>query len=171
MTSLSKDFVHETIDAVLASVLSSSLCQHRDITLRRVVTSEDWVSLSSQSRTAIDDSTIISDGDCNNNGDDTDTVSRRNNIALSADTSPFYFGIQVLHNNIIVGFCTFHIAYSTWDGRMVYVDQLQHFEDEDNDSLLIYHVLAKIAIQIGALRLTWKVRTEYYTKYVSIMNI
>ena len=144
-------------------MVSSSLW-HRDITLRRVVTSEDWVSLSSQSCTAKD--STISDGDCNNNEDD--TVSRRN-TAFSADTSPFYFGIQVLmstcctdqnqpHNDKMVGFCTFYIAYSTWDGRMVYVDQLQHFEDEDNDSLL-YHVLAKIAIQIGSLRLSWKVRT------------
>ena len=92
-------------------------------------------------------------------------------IALSADKPPFYFGIQVLmsstctdqnqpHNDIMVGFCTFYIAYSTWDGRMLYVDELLDVEAA-GDSLLLYRVLAKIAIQTGCARLIWKVRTKY----------
>ena len=156
MTFLSVDFVHEAIDDILASVSTSSHRSPDDkdatLQLRRVVTFEDWNSLSSQTRS--------SDGD-----------ESKYNIALSADMPPFYFGIQIVstdtdtdtdqpENNKLIGFCTFYIAYSTWDGRMLYVDELLDVEAA-GDSLLLYRVLAKIAIQTGCARLIWKVRTKY----------
>lgn len=137
MPSLSVDFVNEAIDHVLASTCSASLHQSqnggKDLILRRVLTANDWDVLSSA----------------------VDTAS-----TLSADDSrpPFYFGFQVKarshEKDELIGFCTFYIAYSTWDGRMLYVD---YMSDTNGCSTLQYRVLAKIAIRIGCTRLTWKV--------------
>ena len=142
--SLSEDFIHRTIDNVIASehsIMSSdgSPC-HKSITLRRTTTPSDWNSLLSS---------LSSDEEYGTN-------------VLSVDfRTSFYFGIGVWSSDThqpgekLLGFCTFYMAYSTWDGRMLYVDQIN---TETDGSLLLYRVMAKIATEIGSTRLTWKVR-------------
>ena len=56
--------------------------------------------------------------------------------------------------NVLVGFCTFYIAYSTWDGRFLYADQIQ---PESDGSLKLYRFMAQVSQAIGCTRLTWKV--------------
>ncbi len=133
-TSLSEEAVHEAIDNVLASEAS-------DVVLRRATESRDWNSIMSIADPAKE------------NG----TQETRN---LSAEVrTPFYFGIQALNGKgTLIGFCTFYIAYSTWDGRMLYADQIQ---PESDGSLLLYHIMAKISTEIGCSRFTWKVRNYW----------
>jgi hypothetical protein len=97
---------------------------------------------------------------------------------------PFYFGIEATTKggaaheeaaSAVVAFVTFYIAYSTWDGRMTYVDDLVVVEDGgtgfdhgsdgtpqkydfDGLKVTLYRLLAKISVSIGCDRLTWKVR-------------
>jgi len=123
-TSLSEDSVHRAIDMVLATSDSS------DVLLRRADISKEQNSM-------------LSLVDPTNQND-----------ANIHPCTPFYFGIQALSSdNSLVGFCTFYIAYSTWDGRMLYADQIH---PELNGSLLFYRIMAKIATEIGCSRFTWK---------------
>eukprot|EP00533_Pseudo-nitzschia_delicatissima_P011906 CAMPEP_0197261756 /NCGR_PEP_ID=MMETSP1432-20130617/139_1 /TAXON_ID=44447 /ORGANISM="Pseudo-nitzschia delicatissima, Strain UNC1205" /LENGTH=373 /DNA_ID=CAMNT_0042726041 /DNA_START=93 /DNA_END=1214 /DNA_ORIENTATION=- len=123
-TSLSEDSVHQAIDKVLAASESS------DVLLRRADMSKEQNSMLS-----LLDPTNQNDGN------------------LRART-PFYFGIQAMsRENVLVGFCTFYIAYSTWDGRMLYADQIH---PEKYGRLLFYRIMAKIATEIGCSRFTWK---------------
>lgn len=148
--SLSVDFVHRTIDKVLASESSISpngLPHNRDVILRRTTTQCLRDSLSS-SRSSSDSA----------ERNDSDEESR--DVVVSVDfRTPFYFGIKAMTSGRyqseekLVGFCTFYIAYSTWDGRMLYVDQIN---TETDGSILFYRVMAKIATEIGCARFTWK---------------
>jgi len=56
---------------------------------------------------------------------------------------------------------TFYLAYSTWDGRVLYLDHRGVSERHDNNSRntlaqLIRLVLCKIAIQLDCCRFTWQ---------------
>jgi hypothetical protein len=85
---------------------------------------------------------------------------------------PFYFGIQASQRGqqtrdgdpgLLVAFCTFYLAYSTWDGRTLNVDQFLVLESNDCSSqevVALYQNLAKIAVQLQCTRLSWKVRTH-----------
>jgi len=147
---LSVDFVDQTIDSVIASegeISSDESPDNGNVILRRTETSDDWNSLLSS--LCLSDPSIESESD-EESGD----------MEFSADLrTPFYFGIQALSSEPnqpgekLVGFCTFYIAYSTWDGRMLYVDRIN---TESEGSLLLYRVMAKIAIETGCGRFTWK---------------
>ena len=146
---LSAEFIHTIIDNVLASQRSISLSRssdHETLFLRRVKTSHEWNSLSYAlpKEKEIDDELRIA--------------------KFSADVrTPFYFGIQAVcydsvHNEEkLVGFCTFYIAYSTWDGRILYIDKINTEKDR---SPSLYQVVAKIATDLRCSRLTWKVRID-----------
>ena len=140
--SLSEDSVDRTIDAILASERWVSL-DGSPVILRRISELDEWKSLLQ--------SLSSSDGESKS--------SSSASVMSAVDfRTPFYFGIQALRSDpdgkVLVGFCTFYIAYSTWDGRMLYVDQI---DTEANGSLLLYRVMAKIARGIGCSRFTWKV--------------
>ena len=137
--SLSEDSVHRTIDTVLASERSDG-----DAILRRTTTPDDWNSIM-----CFSDQTKRSGTD-----EESGTI-----VSVPDVCTPFYFGIRALKSETdqtLVGFCTFYIAYSTWDGRMLYVDQIN---SEAAGSLLLYQIMAKIAKEIGCARFTWKVST------------
>ena len=77
-----------------------------------------------------------------------------NRVTLSS-SSPFH------------GLVTFYMAYSTWEGRMLYVDHLSIInpntsEDNKRDriadiELLVLQSLARIAIHLNCARLMWRV--------------
>jgi len=147
---LSVDFVDQTIDSVIASegeISSDESPDNGNVILRRTETADDWSSLLSS--LCLSDPSIESESD-----------EKSGDMEFSADLrTPFYFGIQALSSEPnqpgekLVGFCTFYIAYSTWDGRMLYVDRIN---TESEGSLLLYRVMAKIAIETGCGRFTWK---------------
>jgi hypothetical protein len=118
--------------------------RHKNITLHRTASPSDWNSLLSSLSSDEEYGTHV--------------------LSLDFRTS-FYFGIEVWSSETeqpgekLLGFCTFYAAYSTWDGRMLYVDQINA---ETDGSLLLYRVMAKIATEIGSTRLTWKVRIRCY---------
>ena len=149
MLSLSENSINATIDNVLASVCSSPSHQSREdkgIVLRRVVTADEWKSLLSSP---------LSFAAINNGLSDTKIY------------PPYYFGIQVVassdqqsqSDDRLLGFCTFYIAYSTWDGRILYVDEINR---EADGSQFLHQILAKIATRIGCARFAWKVRKCFF---------
>jgi hypothetical protein len=90
-------------------------------------------------------------------------------------TTPFFFGIigskQEDHDDVVdapddevtTTVCTFYLAYSTWDGRMFYVDQViaTGGSSSSKDFAALFRILAKIAVELKCARLTWKVRRVY----------
>lgn len=157
---LSTDFVHTIIDNVLASPRSISLSEDNEkILFCRVKTPHDWNSLS-HSLPPTDLSKRNKIGD------------ESGNATLSADVrTPFYFGIKavwydaVKHEEKLVGFCTFYIAYSSWDGRMLYVDQI-NIEKDCSPSL--YQIVAEIATGLCCHRFTWKQKEPPKWKITSV---
>ena len=110
---------------------------------------------------------------------------------------PLYFGIQILqtkqqktdaedrggkqqHDAVIVGFITFYIAYSTWDGRFIFVDHIRTSSNDDTGNeegdvaatlttisdeetlqtkmeVYLLQLVAKIAIELQCSRVTWTI--------------
>eukprot|EP00535_Pseudo-nitzschia_heimii_P005502 CAMPEP_0197186352 /NCGR_PEP_ID=MMETSP1423-20130617/13753_1 /TAXON_ID=476441 /ORGANISM="Pseudo-nitzschia heimii, Strain UNC1101" /LENGTH=417 /DNA_ID=CAMNT_0042637639 /DNA_START=84 /DNA_END=1337 /DNA_ORIENTATION=+ len=148
--SLSADSIHTIIDSTLASLPSISLSgssHHENLLLRRVKTPHDWNRVSYDLPRSHQSKRNEIEDHCGN-------------VVFSPDVrTPFYFGIQAVcsdssqHEEKLIGFCTFYIAYSTWDGRILYVDQ---FNMETDHKILLYRILAEIATQIHCERFTWK---------------
>ena len=129
--SLSEYSVIRAIDALLVS-----LPQDGDVRLCRTETPSDWSAVRSlyDPANTVETGSILSEPDVR---------------------TPFFFGVHALSgDNTLVGFCTFYIAYSTWDGRFLYADQIQ---PESEGGLLLYRFMAQVAHAIGCTRLTWKV--------------
>lgn len=151
MTSLTVDYVHEVIDRVLqltevqacplaTSKKSPISAGNTSLTWRRVAQPRDWVERGGSPK----------------------------DLSLS-HRIPFYFGIQASRHDEAdeecdeeppsTARCTFYLAYSTWDGRMLYVDQLSDSDSCSADVVMaFYRILAKIAVQLQCARLCWKVR-------------
>jgi hypothetical protein len=79
--------------------------------------------------------------------------------------TPWHFGL-VIHddadqNDDWIGLVTFNIAYSSWSGRILYLDQMQG-DGRLNDDVekLLLQLLAEIAISLDCARLTWRVRIK-----------
>lgn len=51
---------------------------------------------------------------------------------------------------------TFYVAYSTWDGRMLYLDQLGLEDGTDDLALVLRLVLSRLAVELGCQRFTWQ---------------
>jgi hypothetical protein len=87
-------------------------------------------------------------------------------------THPMRFGIiaqKNIHNNDsqLCGIVTFYIGYSTWDGRILYVDRLVtsgNSEERGMTEMSLLTTLAGIATSLNCTRLIWTVRL---TKYLS----
>ena len=78
---------------------------------------------------------------------------------------PLHFGLSlagVSSSQSRHGLVTFYMAYSTWEGRMLYVDHLSinsiNGDDKDQIELLILQALARIAVKLNCSRLMWRVR-------------
>jgi hypothetical protein len=79
------------------------------------------------------------------------------NLALAL---PLHSGIAINNASTgnLCGLVTFYIAYSSWDGRILYVDCLQCSEITDAVEILLLQTLAAVAIDLDCIRLTWRVR-------------
>ena len=64
------------------------------------------------------------------------------------------------------GLVTFYMAYSTWEGRMLYLDHLSIMKSSTSEEniaeieLLALQALARIAIHLNCKRLMWRVRSR-----------
>lgn len=168
-TSLTVEIVHEAIDRVLQAAVAD---KHGEISAassstrsswRRVVSTEDWQSIASIHMNQTNCKDLL----CSNKK----YRPFRSNI-------PFYFGIQA---PLLQGsFCTFYLAYSTWDGRMLNVDQLVMMTHHDeyrkqHETCCLYRLLARIAVHLQCARLSWKVksllRMHFFEYLMFLMSI
>ena len=82
--------------------------------------------------------------------------------ALGGGKIPYAFGIRGTSEGYLEAKCTCYLGYSTWDGRMLYVDHNIIIGSRDADipenERAAYQLLAKIAVRLGCARLSWKVR-------------
>ena len=97
---------------------------------------------------------------------DWETVLKDLKTDLDAETyletkTPWHLGLSLRDDNTkkIVGIITFHFAYSTWNGRILYVDCLQSSILDDETEVLLLRILANIAVNLDCARLTWRVST------------
>lgn len=67
---------------------------------------------------------------------------------------PLYYGIVFRSvDNAISGFAIFHLSFSTWDGRILYLNYLHPPVDSSRKEIL--QILAKIAASVECSRLTF----------------
>lgn len=73
--------------------------------------------------------------------------------------TPWHFGISVrnAHNNSIIGRVTFYVAYSSWSGRIIYIDRMDCKGLNDETEELLLRILADVALALDCVRLTWRV--------------
>ena len=82
--------------------------------------------------------------------------------AIDADVAsgsiPYFFGIGLFDDDSpssrVRGVVTVYMAYSTWDGRCLFVDRLDL--PDPGMEVTVLRPLAKIAINLGCARLNWK---------------
>lgn len=81
---------------------------------------------------------------------------------VDAHKTPWYFGIAIQNSGTkkAVGLITFYIAYSSWNGRILYVDRLDSNKDEKLDQSLL-QMLAQVARRFDCARLTWRVSRHW----------
>ncbi|KAG7357526.1 acyl-CoA N-acyltransferase [Nitzschia inconspicua] len=164
--SLTVEDVHQAIDE--CTLQSSTPSQ----TWRRIIQPEEWALAESISN-------------CNNPPRNNNNNNNNNDNDINdSKKPPFCFGIQSINplgdntlkasssanNQRPMIMCTFYLAYSTWDARMLYIDQVVvgdgfNVRNGDNDDCdcysseevgRLYRILAKIAIKLHCARLTWK---------------
>jgi hypothetical protein len=77
---------------------------------------------------------------------------------------PLYYGITLRSvDTTITGFAIFHLSFSTWDGRMLYLNYMHIPEDSLRQDFL--QILAKIATRVECSRLTWLHEFSMLTLY------
>ena len=109
-------------------------------TLRRATKDEDWQ--------------LLLRGDC------IDGSSSSSNI--SNMKTPWFFGIVVCdRESNKVGLITFYIAYSTWNGRVLYLDEItwekqNGMTDTTDIEQHLLRILASIAVDLNFARITWR---------------
>jgi GNAT superfamily N-acetyltransferase len=134
MTSLTVESVHQTIDDVLQQI-------------------SDYSSASTSHNSKI--------------------VSWCRVLSPSDESVPYAFGIEAstpVANSAdktekVIASWSCYLGYSTWDGRMLYVDRVSCDDENDNNDQMsknqmqtdhVYQILAKLAIDLGCARLSWK---------------
>ena len=66
-----------------------------------------------------------------------------------------YHGVTLARDGGVVGGATFYFAYSTWDGRILYVDKIEAKNNGDEEHIL--RLLGDVAVQLECQRLVWQV--------------
>jgi GNAT superfamily N-acetyltransferase len=89
-------------------------------------------------------------------------LSRLESIADGFESSPpLYHGLVLLQKNTrkenpaLAGFVICYLAYSTWQGRVLFLNKLHLEQSAENLLEPIMHVLANIAIRLECRRLVW----------------
>jgi hypothetical protein len=86
----------------------------------------------------------------------TKVVTLDESLCNGFSSPPLYYGIVLrgsIEHTTIVGFAIFHLSFSTWDGRVLYLNYLHLPVDSIQKEIL--QILAKIAMTIECSRLTW----------------
>lgn len=82
-----------------------------------------------------------------------------NSKEYSHGCTPWHFGLSIFdREGGLVGFVSFNVAYSSWSGRILYMDQI-HLDEgyfSDDVDVLLLRLLANLAIKWDCARLTWK---------------
>mmetsp|Transcript_110899 Transcript_110899/g.320514 ORF Transcript_110899/g.320514 Transcript_110899/m.320514 type:complete len:373 (+) Transcript_110899:141-1259(+) len=79
-----------------------------------------------------------------------------------SNKTPWHFGLALRqHDNSnqvskVLGCLTFYIAYSSWSGRILYVDRLECKGLSDEAEMLLMRMLAEVALSLNCARLTWR---------------
>ena len=75
--------------------------------------------------------------------------------------TPLFFAIRAenAETETTLWEVSFYFAYSTWDGKILYIDQLKKNDTEEGESESVWwhHCLARIAVRLHCTRLTWRV--------------
>jgi hypothetical protein len=170
-SSLTVDEVNAIIDRVLESSSQKTRVDNESSSLEapvrsswtwhRVIEKDEWEDIHNVYR--------------RKSGGSRTTCSLEHTTPFFFDTTPFFFGIigskQEDHDDVVdapddevtTTICTFYLAYSTWAGRMFYVDQViaTGGGSSSKDFAALFRILAKIAVELKCGRLTWKVRRVY----------
>ncbi len=81
-----------------------------------------------------------------------------------SSTVPYFFAIGIYpcnRKNEPCGILTMYIAYSTWDGRCLFLDRLDFPNPDDVDmEKKMLRLSAKVAVKLGCARLNWRVSKE-----------
>lgn len=87
-------------------------------------------------------------------------------------------GVFVSLDSVCIGFCTFYLSYSTWDGRVIFLDRLEVLKQQDassapvlSDSLLslsLRYTIADIGLKLKCTRFVWQV-TERCCVFLSYL--
>lgn len=99
--------------------------------------------------------------------DDEDLLRSENYLSTK---TPWHFGIQIQNSHPdtkTMGILCFYLAYSSWSGRILYLDRLmcQDFLNDEAEQLLL-QILADIAISLDCARLTWRVSRQDMTSHM-----
>jgi GNAT superfamily N-acetyltransferase len=130
---LTKSTFVDTIDNVLASASYSSIL---GLSLRRATDDDAW-------------NRILIYTEVSSSG-----MSSLSN--LKADTTPWFFGIEIIDGNgKICGVVTFNVAFSSWNGKILYPDSVHCFGMTGNIEQQLLRILARIAVKMDFARLTW----------------
>ena len=155
MKSLTVSSIVDCIDEALIGVNSDNeYLKGKGLRMQRAATPSEWKSLL--------DFIVSCDGvDC--------SAERKDGAAAISFPIPYFFGIglysQSLRNigahPLLCGVVTMYMAYSTWDGRCLFVDRLEFPPSLDYEEMekSILRPLAKIAVQLSCARLNWRVST------------
>jgi hypothetical protein len=75
----------------------------------------------------------------------------------AANDSPVYYSL-VLRNTagILSGITLIYIAYSTWDGRVLFFNSVN--QTQGDTRLTLMHTMAQVAIRLQCTRVVWQVR-------------
>jgi hypothetical protein len=83
--------------------------------------------------------------------------------SVSQLKTPGFFGMTICKDGKEIGLISFYVAYSSWSGRILYLDQLllttsdEEVVTMDNDmEQHILRILASIAVDLQFARLTWR---------------
>jgi hypothetical protein len=169
MDSLTVIDVHHCIDEILhdsnvqdgfgGSGTGSHFWHHRNLCMKRAKTEAECKALMD----------FVSRNPENDLSSPSEEEEEEDPSSLSA-LVPFFFALGLYPSSTMgtqeppCGVVTMYSAYSTWDGRCLFIDR---FDIPDADDVemekAVLRVLAKIAVKLGCARLNWRVSLDQIT--------
>lgn len=94
-------------------------------------------------------------------------IRQDNSLPILDDMTPWFFGMEIWNaeeettdEGKLCGVLTFYVAFSSWNGRIMYLDRLKCSNLNGDIEKLFLRILAQIASELQFARLTWRVRNE-----------
>jgi hypothetical protein len=72
------------------------------------------------------------------------------------DVPLYFFLVHEMMNDAVCGVAVVSVEYSTWEGRVLFINRLVVPSEERR--LPILQILAKVAVRLGCVRLVWQVK-------------